>query len=173
MAVSCDAQDLIAQANCIACTVPQGAQLSVLISLLAKAAGVSSNPNSLVEAAKCIACTIPEGVRWSVLVYLFCQLAGTNAVSADPKAPLMAGCDTIGGVSFQLEWNNRAFPQTGVEVWLNINGAGYSLVATVGPTETTYTSPGPYAFPDVVCGKVRAVNGALVSKFSGECCRGF
>lgn len=94
----------------------------------------------------------------------------------NPSVPTGITCQKappVFSTKYQISWVNGATPQLGVEVWLNVNSGGYALAATVGASDTTYTANGPFIFGDVVCGKVRAISGGLVSDFSSECCVNF
>lgn len=65
-----DTNQLIDDAKCIDQCIPKGAQLSVLIKLLADLAQVSDDPSTLINNARCIDQCIPEGMRLSVIVSL-------------------------------------------------------------------------------------------------------
>lgn len=68
--------ELIEDAKCIDCQVPEGYKLSILISLFATIAGVSADPNTLMANAACLDCVIPPGMRLSVLISLADTIAG-------------------------------------------------------------------------------------------------
>lgn len=124
------------------------------------------DPSSLTDAARCFLGCVPKGAMEAVKSFLLCQWADVG-----PSTPTLAGCGGGGlPLAYEIDWANGPNPQTGVEIWLNKNGAGYAYVFTRGPVETNYIDNGPYNPGDNVCGKVRAVNGATASSFSAECC---
>lgn len=67
-------QALINEAGCLNCSV-QGMELSILIILAAKAAGIDPNPGTLIDMAKCINCNIPEGMRLAVIIAILDELS--------------------------------------------------------------------------------------------------
>lgn len=74
MAVSCDPSSLVEDARCIDSCIPEGMQMSVLISIFCQLAGMSCDPSTLINDARCIDSCIPPGYRMSVLISLACQL---------------------------------------------------------------------------------------------------
>lgn len=71
MAISCLANDLVADASCY-CGIPDGRKLDVVIWLLAKIASVKLDAKSLLEDAKCVC--IPQGRQLDVAISLLCQI---------------------------------------------------------------------------------------------------
>lgn len=108
-----------------------------------------------------------------ILLAILC--VGGGGVIVAPSVPTGITCakSVLPSDKYTISWTNGANPQTLVEVWLNVNGAGYSLAATVGASDTSYLSVGPYIFGNTVCGKVRSGNGTAFSAFSTECCVNF
>lgn len=72
-------QQLATAATCFSC-VPGGEQMSVLIYLFARIAGVPLDPNILMANAKCVSC-IPPGDQMSVLIALADQIANGGGSS--------------------------------------------------------------------------------------------
>lgn len=81
MAISCEPNDLLAEAKCFKC-IPAGAQNEVIIYLLSKiledATGTATTPADLITASACYKC-IPQGMQLEVITYLLCSL--NNAVA--------------------------------------------------------------------------------------------
>ncbi len=69
---ACDTNTLTQQAQCLNCVLPPGMQTPILISLLARIAGVSDDPQFLIEQSKCYQNCIPDGMKMPVLIYLAC-----------------------------------------------------------------------------------------------------
>lgn len=59
-------------------SIPTGMQLPVLISLFARTAGASSDPEVLMREAKCIYSCVPVGVQMPVLIYLAFQIVASG-----------------------------------------------------------------------------------------------
>lgn len=106
-----------------------------------------------------------------ILLAILC--VGVPGVPAAPSVPTGVTCNSDAATKFNLNWVNGALPQTSVEVWMNENGMGYYLAATVGPTVATFNDGVGHGGGTNACGKVRACNGALCSSFSSECCINF
>lgn len=64
----------ISDALCVEQCVPTGFVWPVLISLFAKIAGVSADPNTLIEGAKCIQSCVPAGFQVPILISLAQQI---------------------------------------------------------------------------------------------------
>ena len=81
-----DANTLAANSTCIWKCIPDGLKIAALISLFAKAAGVTLDAagiKNLIDQAKCINCEIPRGLQVAALISLF---AG-GGVSPTPTPP--------------------------------------------------------------------------------------
>ena len=110
---------LMSDAKCIDSCIPPGMQLSVLISLFAQIAGVSTDTNSLMAGATCINSCIPQGMQLSVLVSLAMQIVsgggagvacGNGAPTSTPSSSCAFYIQTDGvpaGVIW--EWYNGAW----------------------------------------------------------------
>lgn len=104
--------DLLEDSKCIEC-IPYGLQLGVLISIFAKLAGVSADPNTLIENAKCLEC-IPNGLKLGVLISLAEQIVaggggggGSTCLSRSvgpPVAAPAAGCQTAIDIDDAGNW---------------------------------------------------------------------
>jgi hypothetical protein len=70
--------ELLESAKCINCNIPPGMQLSVLIALLAKVAGINPDPTTLISMASCIECNIPPGMQIPVLIALADQIVNSQ-----------------------------------------------------------------------------------------------
>jgi len=64
----------ISDARCIDQCLPLGFQLPVLISIFARLAGVSADPQSLINGALCIQQCVPQGMMMPVLISLAEQI---------------------------------------------------------------------------------------------------
>lgn len=93
--------ELLDEAKCIDCAIPDGMKLSVLISLFASIAGVSADPNTLMANAACIDCAIPPGMQMAVLISLAEDISGGGGTggtgcalptNGDPEGVLTATC---------------------------------------------------------------------------------
>lgn len=74
--MACDPQKLMADAMRLA-QLPKGARQAVMISLLAKIAGVSADPTKLVQgAAPVIASSVSPGLRKALMISLLCKIRG-------------------------------------------------------------------------------------------------
>jgi hypothetical protein len=69
-----DTNALIADATCIQQCIPEKMQNAVLISILAKIAGVSTDPASLMAGVNCVDQCIPDGMKPSVIISLLEQI---------------------------------------------------------------------------------------------------
>lgn len=72
--MACDPKQLVSDAKCIQCGIPDGLKLPVLIYLAATVAGVSKDKNYLASLAAPYQ-GIPTGHKLPVLIYLACQIA--------------------------------------------------------------------------------------------------
>lgn len=72
---TCDPQTLVSNALCLTC-IPTGAQLPVLINLLAQKAGVTVDAQTVTTAAKCIDCGVPPGLYLPIVNNLLCGIVG-------------------------------------------------------------------------------------------------
>lgn len=72
--MACDPNQLVADAKCIQCNIPNGAMPAIMVSLLAQIAGVSADPNTLVKNASPLQ-GIPAGARGAVMISLLCKIA--------------------------------------------------------------------------------------------------
>lgn len=77
--MTCDAQTLSTNARCFDC-IPPGRQLAVQTLLLARIAGVSTDPNTLSALATCMRCL--DGMAAAVQIYLLQILAAGSSGSA-------------------------------------------------------------------------------------------
>lgn len=73
MAISCDTNDLMANAACFDKCIPPGNQAAVQTYLLAVIAGGSLDPNVLMQQAACFKC-IPSGMLKEIQVMLLCNI---------------------------------------------------------------------------------------------------
>ncbi len=72
--MACDPNQLVADAKCIQCNIPNGAMPAVMVSLLAQIAGVSNDPNTLVKNASPLQGITGSAVA-AVIISLLCQIA--------------------------------------------------------------------------------------------------
>ena len=126
--------DLIEQARCLNSCLPAGYQVPVLISIFAKIAGVSADPNSLIADARCLNSCIPAGMQLSVLIDLAnkilaggggggnsCLLSGSGPPVAPPPCDVAIYFDTSAGA-----------PNLGLWVWIQSLG-GWTEIIAAGP----------------------------------------
>jgi hypothetical protein len=96
--VAANTNALIDQAKCIDQCIPKGMQLSVLISIFARLAGVPPDTQSLINAALCIDQCIPPGMQLAVLNGLANTLTTAGAGgcltcgAGDPTNTPAGGC---------------------------------------------------------------------------------
>jgi hypothetical protein len=69
-----------------------------------------------------------------------------------------------------IAWQNNATNATSIQVWLSVNGAAATLIATLAATATTYQDSIMHNFGDLLCYTVRACNATSCSVFSNQFC---
>ena len=100
----------MAGARCIEPCVPQGMELSVLISIFAQIAGVSTDPNSLMAGAVCIDRCIPKGIQDAALISILNQIVEGGGPSDTPGTPSLSG--VLDGGLARLTVTNGTPPAT-------------------------------------------------------------
>ncbi len=173
---ACDVNSITRDAGCFFC-IPGGLQYPLKLALLCRwwkllAPNADCSVNALMADAKCFACLSP-GEQQILKLALLCRILGGGAGPVAPDALTQVQCDSVGGISPQLSWTNGSKPQTSIEAWANVNGAGYSLAQVLAPTATNYIGTPVINPGDSTCIKVRACNGSLCTAFTIECCVNF
>ncbi len=127
MAISCLADDLMADAKCV-CGIPEGRKLNVLIWIFARIAEVSTSPNELMNEARCVC--IPPGMQMNVLISLACQILNAGGTA---KVCILGG---VGPPAVPVPCDFSAYveqPGPDFGLWLGDLATGWSNVITQGP----------------------------------------
>lgn len=102
--------------------------------------------------------------RLASAAWLLCQWVNAVNVPLSPTNADIANASTANNIV--VTWDSQAPQPTSFEVWRSINGAAFTLLATVAGNITTTTDPGVMGADAIWTYKVRSVRGAFNSGFS-------
>jgi hypothetical protein len=90
--VACDPASLVAESDCINCSLSHKQILAALLYAAATAASMSTNPSTLVAESACIRCAMTEKQILAALLYVTCAGGGSGGGgSAAPDSISYAG----------------------------------------------------------------------------------
>lgn len=115
--MSAQTDSLVQAAACDSSCIPQGLQWAVVISLLAKIAGVSTDTNSLMANAVCINSCIPQGLQLAVMISLLSQITGGGVTAG--AAIVTQNPNGVTTPSFK---GQQVFNTNNDTLWINTDG---------------------------------------------------
>lgn len=110
---------LVQGAACINSCITGSMQWAVMISLLAKIAGVSASTDSLMQNASCINSCIPDGMKLAVMISLLSQIVSGGGVGGGAVTIVTSDPQ---GILTPTAQGQEVFNTNDNTLWINIDG---------------------------------------------------